>query len=65
MQGPEYITATHARRDILGISEMTEWRWQRDPDLDMPKSTKIRGRRYYRADELRARMQRRLAGADN
>lgn len=63
MKGPEYITAPVARREILGVSEMTEWRWRHDPDLDMPASIKIRGRRYYNAAELRAWMERRAVPA--
>jgi hypothetical protein len=50
---PEFICATIACREILGISAMTEWRWRNDPDLGFPLSKKIRGRRYYRTDELR------------
>lgn len=63
MKSPEYITAPAARREILGISEMTEWRWRHDPDLEMPKSVKIRGRRYYRAAELREWMASRAQAA--
>ncbi len=53
MDRPEYLPAAVARREILGVSEMTEWRWRNDPELDFPQSVKIRGRRYYRAEELR------------
>lgn len=34
------------------ISQMSLWRWQRDPRLNFPKPMRVSGRRYYRLAEL-------------
>jgi predicted DNA-binding transcriptional regulator AlpA len=57
MDRPEYVPAPVARREILGVSEMTVWRWRQDPSLGFPQAVRIRSRLYYRADELRAWME--------
>ena len=57
MDRPEYVPAPVARREILGVSEMTVWRWRQDPSLGFPQAVRIRNRLYYRADELRAWME--------
>jgi predicted DNA-binding transcriptional regulator AlpA len=37
-----------------GVSQMTLWRWDRDPELNFPKPIRIRGRKYRNAEELDA-----------
>jgi predicted DNA-binding transcriptional regulator AlpA len=49
----------------LGISSMTGWRWQRDPDLDFPPRIQIRGRNFRSRKQLerwKAEMLRRSIG---
>jgi hypothetical protein len=41
-------------KERYGISPMTLWRWDHDPDLDFPKPIRIRGRKYRDADKLDA-----------
>jgi predicted DNA-binding transcriptional regulator AlpA len=36
----------------LGISSMTGWRWQRDPDLHFPPRIQIRGRNFRSRKQL-------------
>ena len=35
-----------------GVSSMTGWRWDHDPQLDFPKAIRIRGRKYRYELEL-------------
>jgi len=35
-----------------GVSFMTLWRWDKDPDLGFPKPIRIRGRKYRDEAEL-------------
>ena len=37
-----------------GVSAMTIWRWDHDPQLDFPKAVRIRRRKYRDARELDA-----------
>jgi len=49
----------------LGISSMTGWRWQRDPDLNFPPRIQIRGRNFRSRKQLerwKAEMLRRSMG---
>jgi predicted DNA-binding transcriptional regulator AlpA len=49
----------------LGISSMTGWRWQRDPDLKFPPRIQIRGRNFRSRKQLerwKAEMLRRSIG---
>jgi len=42
-----------------GVTQMTLWRWERDPALGFPKAIKIRNRKYRvesELDEFDARM---------
>ncbi len=39
-----------ARR--YGVSPMTVWRWQQDPDLGFPQPLKIMRRNYWHAAEI-------------
>jgi predicted DNA-binding transcriptional regulator AlpA len=41
-------------QERYGISSMTLWRWDRDPNLNFPKPTNIRGRKYRVEEELNA-----------
>jgi predicted DNA-binding transcriptional regulator AlpA len=63
MNRPEYVPAPVARREILGVSEMTIWRWRQDPSLGFPSPVRIRSRLYYRADELRLWLESQRAAA--
>ncbi len=49
-----YGTAKQVRERYGGISDMTLWRWLRDPNLQFPKPIVINGRRYWRWDKLDA-----------
>ncbi len=49
----------------LGISSMTGWCWQRDPDLNFPPRVQIRGRNFRSRKQLerwKAEMLRRSVG---
>jgi predicted DNA-binding transcriptional regulator AlpA len=35
-----------------GISQMTLWRWLKDPDMKFPKPMRRRGRRYWHLGDL-------------
>lgn len=35
-----------------GVSQMTGWRWARNPKLNFPKAIRINGRDYYVEAEL-------------
>ena len=38
---------------LLGdVSQMTLWRWRRDPLMNFPRSIKINGRHYYVRAEI-------------
>ncbi len=37
-----------------GVSAMSIWRWDRDPNLNFPKPVNIRGRKYRNEAELDA-----------
>ncbi|MBL0404413.1 DNA-binding protein [Microvirga aerilata] len=41
------ITAPRLRHRFGGISDMTLWRWLRDPRLQFPKPLVVNGRRYW------------------
>lgn len=70
-----HTTVTDADERMLGMAEtcrfmggvtpMTLWRWERDPDLRFPKRIKLgRNRVYWRLSELRAYVARRAAETD-
>lgn len=50
----QLIPAPKARREILGISPATEWRWLQAGIL--PKPVKVRNRNYYDVAELNTAM---------
>lgn len=51
---PNLLPATAAREYVGGISAMTEWRFEKDPDLDWPVPVRINRRKFYRVSELDA-----------
>lgn len=48
---PEFLNAK-AVRARYSISEPTLWRWERDPDVGLPKPVLIAKRRYWRISDL-------------
>ena len=50
----ELRSAATVRQQLGKISNVTLWRWVRDPDLSFPKPIKISGRNYFRADQIDA-----------
>lgn len=40
----------HRAQDLLGVSAMTLWRWQKNADF--PQAIAIQGRKYFRAAEI-------------
>jgi excisionase family DNA binding protein len=51
--------------DYLGVTSMTIWRWERDPKLEFPAPTVIRGRKYRRRNDIDAWMRRMASGKAN
>ena len=47
-----------------GVSAMTIWRWEHDPQLDFPKAIRIRRRKYRDESELDAFDARQVEGTD-
>jgi hypothetical protein len=41
-------------KERYGVSAMTLWRWDHDPELNFPKPIRIRGRKYRDAEQLDA-----------
>lgn len=58
MENLKLISAAQMRDLCGGISQMTEWRWQRDPELEFPTPVRIRGRVFYREAEATAWLER-------
>ncbi|HEX9868802.1 MAG TPA: transcriptional regulator [Candidatus Tectomicrobia bacterium] len=52
--GVELRTARRVREQLGGVSEVTLWRFQRDPNLGFPTPVRINGRLYFRVDEIDA-----------
>jgi predicted DNA-binding transcriptional regulator AlpA len=53
-----YLSSKQVRARYGGISDMTLWRWLRDPSLAFPQPTIINRRRFFvlsRLDEFDAR----------
>ena len=46
-----FVSAAKVRQRY-GVSDMTLWRWLRNPTLCFPKPITINGRRYWREDSL-------------
>ncbi len=52
--GIELRTAKRVREQLGGVSEVTLWRFLRDPNLGFPTPVRINKRLYFRADEIDA-----------
>jgi hypothetical protein len=48
----QYVLRKVLRARFGNISEMTLWRWERDPRLAFPQALIINGRRYYDLAEI-------------
>ena len=48
------ISALVVREHCGGVSDMTLWRWLKDPELAFPRPTYIGKRRYFRESEISA-----------
>ncbi len=48
------VSAYTVRKMFGGVSDMTLWRWLKDPDVGFPKPIRIARRRYWRLAELEA-----------
>lgn len=46
------IPPTEVRDLFGGVSDMTLWRWENDPEMGFPKAIRINRRRYWRAAEI-------------
>jgi len=51
------MTAAAVREALGGVSDMTLWRWLKDPALNFPKPIYISKRRYWRFEEVLAWME--------
>jgi len=60
-----HITSKALRERYGNISEMTLWRWERDPNLGLPKPQVINKRKYYDLDEIEAWERKRAAGSSS
>jgi predicted DNA-binding transcriptional regulator AlpA len=58
----KYVTSRQVRDELGGVSDMTLWRWENDPELGFPKPIRINRRRYWRAAEISAFMAHQAAG---
>ena len=59
---PEWLTTTRLA-ELLGVSQMTVWRWEHHPDyldLRFPKPAIINARRYWSRDEINVWMRARI-----
>jgi predicted DNA-binding transcriptional regulator AlpA len=56
-----FIPDRETRRICGGVSAMTIWRWERNPDLEFPKAVKINGRKYRNKPRLLSWWARRAA----
>jgi predicted DNA-binding transcriptional regulator AlpA len=45
----------------LGVTKMTLWRWQQNPQLEFPQPSMINGIAYTRIDEVETWMKARVA----
>jgi hypothetical protein len=51
-----------AREFCGGVSEMTFWRWDRDPSVGLPAPVIINGRKYRRLSQLQNFVHSRVRG---
>jgi predicted DNA-binding transcriptional regulator AlpA len=47
-----YLTSTQVRQRYGDLSEMSIWRWLRDPDMAFPRPLVLRRRRFWREADL-------------
>lgn len=52
MPNQKLSPSSQVRKRCGGISEMTLWRWRKDPRLNFPEPVTIRGRNFYDDDEV-------------
>lgn len=50
-QQPRWARNSHLAR-YLNVTPMTIWRWQRDPDLNFPKPSRVHNIDYTDLDEV-------------
>jgi predicted DNA-binding transcriptional regulator AlpA len=48
------LTAAQVKARFGNISDMSLWRWSRNPALGFPVPVIINGRKFYREDEIQA-----------
>jgi predicted DNA-binding transcriptional regulator AlpA len=48
------LTTAQLRVRLGGVSEMTIWRYERDPELGFPKPLRIKRRKYWRVRDIEA-----------
>jgi predicted DNA-binding transcriptional regulator AlpA len=48
----DLLPTRQVRARFGGISQMTLWRWLRNPGMNFPQPIIINGRRYWREDAL-------------
>jgi predicted DNA-binding transcriptional regulator AlpA len=51
-ENEEFVPSGQLRAELGGISDMTLWRWLKDPKLNFPQPVQIRNRRYWRRSEI-------------
>ena len=48
------VPSSELRAELGNVSDMTLWRWSRDPALDFPEPIYIRKRRYWKRADIDA-----------
>jgi hypothetical protein len=61
--GEDHLVPNRQARGEFGVTAMTIWRWDRNPDLGFPPAIRINGRTYRSRQMLEAFKQRLLAQA--
>lgn len=51
-KSPKYLTANQVRERFGGISDMSLWRWLRDPKLGFPQPMIVNRRRLFSEEEI-------------
>ncbi len=47
-----HLIPTGVVRELIGVSDMSLWRWLKDPKIDFPRPKYIGRRRYWREVEI-------------
>ncbi|MBX4858760.1 transcriptional regulator [Rhizobium leguminosarum bv. viciae] len=63
IENRKLLASRDVKERLGGVSDMTIWRWQHDPELDFPKPAVVRKRKYWAAAEIEAFIERRRAAA--